>query len=219
MILGGVAGVAVLAGGAFLLLKGGGSSDSTGGVVPNAHHVVAAPAPVTSPEPTVAVFHGAVGHDPFAPPARIVAAVAPPPPAQPSTAASSVPLSGGGSIVVPTGQTPAGTAPVVHAPAIQWLQLLGAHNVGGHWLVDVRTANGVFKDVKAGATRVGGTYFSYLGEDGSLSKPSFVFVVGDSAGGNLVPNRNVKPFTGTISSSQVNSTLVLRYGRVDGGAS
>ena len=228
MILGGVAGVAVLVGGGFLLLHGSGSSSSdNGAIAPPVHHAPVA-APAVAPVSAVPVFHGAVGHDPFDPPERILEALAPAAPPAATTASSvKVPVSGGGSILVPTGTgtTPAQTdttgtgAGSVATTPIQWIQLLAVHNVGGHWLVDVRTENGTFRDVKAGSQKIGGTFFSFLGEDGALSKPSFVFVVGDNAGGNLVPNANVAPFTGTLHASQLNSTLVLRFGRVDGGAS
>jgi hypothetical protein len=231
MVGGGIVGVALLAGGAFLLLHGGGSSSSNN-VVPHGHPRAGVAAPVavaSSPAAVPQVFHGAVGHDPFEVPARIVDALTAAPAAPAVPASSTTPGSvtvPGTTITVPTGSSTTGTdtgqTPTTVKPVragVQWIQLLAAHNVGGHWLVDVRTENGVFKDVKAGASKVGGTYFSYFGEDGSLSKPSFVFVVGDSSGGNLIPNSKVKPFTGRLTSSILNSTLVLRNGVVDGGAS
>ncbi len=229
MVVGGVAGVAVLAGAAFFLLHGSSSSNDTGGgLVAGAHHprpAASAPAAAApSAVPTAAVYHGAVGHDPFSLPDRIAAALAPPPPAASTAAASTTTpgssVAGIGSVTVTPGSTPGstGTTGTAQTPP-QWLQLLAAHvQKDGSYNVDVRTAKGVFKNIKPGTDKIGGTFFSYIGDDASQGPHVYEFFAGES-GGSLVPNASVPTYkAGSLANVKVLlSTLVYANHQVDGG--
>ena len=196
-----------------------------------------------SPKSELAVFRGAVGRDPFelpakvagaqAPPAAVAAPVAAAPLAAPSASPTSVVIPGVGT--VPLGTLPAGLGTVTISPStgatsgtapapasstapstlnapVQFLQLLKVQNTAHGWNARVRTNNGVFT-VHEGTKDVGGTRFFFVGEDEQAGKPTFVFTVGESEGGNLVPDA-------TQTEKKVkadDSTLVLKHGQVDGG--
>lgn len=127
-------------------------------------------------------------------------------------------LGPGGTTVsmLPGTGTGTGTTPstvTVDPMADQYLQLLAVHHVGGGWTVDVRSAKGVVKFVKPGTVNVAGTLFYYAGEDETSGKPTFVFELGESKGGNLVPDANESP----KHVHADHSTLVQHNGNVDGG--
>jgi hypothetical protein len=230
LILGGVLGTALVLGGGFLLLHGGGgSTGSAGGLVSSSHNHVrsgsaASPSTSGSPQAELKTFHGSIGHDPFEAPARIAAALLPAANASaapgPGAPASGVPTAvtpaTGATVTVPT--TSSSASPTAQPTAPQWIQLLAAHHQSDDsWTVDVRTATGTVKNVKTGATKIGGTYFAYEGADEQLGSRTFVFIAGDDAGGNLRPNKSVKPFSGALTSANRTATLVLKNGSVDGG--
>lgn len=243
-----VAGGAVLIGGAAFLLLGGGGSDSTSvaSAIP-VHRVKAAPtvspSPSAAPEAQLQVFQGSIGRDPFEAPQRVQLAMAPkaaapvapaagqPAPAAPAAGALPAAVPGALPVLPVTGAGPGGTvvtvvppggapapAPVVTQP-LEYVQLLAAHRSGAGWVVDIRTAKGVTKGIKEGTKDVGGSLFFFVGEDEQAGKPTFVFTVGESAGGNLVANPKAgAPRPGTAPKPD-DSTLVLRHGQVDGGIS
>lgn len=117
----------------------------------------------------------------------------------------------------------AAAAPVATAPAptlagapttlpVQFLQLLQVRDTAHGWFVNVRTNNGLFT-VREGTPDVGGTKFFFVGEDEQAGHPTFVFIVGESEGGNLVPNSRA-----TAQKVKADdSTLILKHGQVDGG--
>lgn len=156
------------------------------------------------------------------PPAAAPPAAAPAPglvfPTSPAGLPVSQPGPNGTVVTVVPPQSSGTTTPVTVVPqSAQWLQLLAAKKTASGWVVDVRTPMGVTKSVKEATKDIGGTQFFFVGEDEQAGKPTFVFTVGESKGGNLVVNAKEKaPQPGTIPKPD-DSTLVLKRGSVDGG--
>jgi len=125
-----------------------------------------------------------------------------------------VPATGTRATVHP-GSGPVTASPSPAPAAVEFLQLLAARQTPTGWVVDVRTAGGVTRGVTPGTPGVGGSLFYFEGEDEQAGRPTFVFTVGESEGGNLVPNA-ATPATPVTPGD---STLVLRHGQVDGGLS
>lgn len=118
-----------------------------------------------------------------------------------------------GSAVPPVATAPAPTlAGAPTALPVQFLQLLQVRDTAHGWFANVRTNNGPFT-VREGTPDVGGTKFFFVGEDEQAGHPTFVFTVGESEGGNLVPNSRA-----TAQKVKADdSTLILKHGQVDGG--
>jgi len=118
-----------------------------------------------------------------------------------------------GSAAAPVATAPAPTlAGAPTALPVQFLQLLQVRDTAHGWFVNVRTNNGLFT-VREGTRDVGGTKFFFVGEDEQAGHPTFVFTVGESEGGNLVPNSRA-----TAQKVKAgDSTLILKHGQVDGG--
>jgi len=118
-----------------------------------------------------------------------------------------------GSAAAPVGTAPAPTlAGAPTALPVQFLQLLQVRDTAHGWFANVRTNNGLFT-VREGTPDVGGTKFFFVGEDEQAGHPTFVFTVGESEGGNLVPNSRA-----TAQKVKADdSTLILKHGQVDGG--
>lgn len=238
IIGGGVGVIALVAVGGYLLLSGGGDNSSTALPVP-VHRVspTASASASASPSPkesVLPVFHGSVGsRDPFALPAAVKAATAPVAAAASggaaaatgAAAAAATPLPsgltlptsvagpGGTTVSVVPGSSGSPTTVTVTPMSDQYLQLLAAHHSAAGWTVDVRSATGIARGVKPGTKNVDGTLFFFDGEDETAGLPTFVFELGESKGGNLVPN----PGASATAVHADKSTIVLHDGNVDGG--
>jgi len=172
--------------------------------------IAGAPAPAAAPAPGAA------------PTAAALPAGAALPAALPPGTLPVVPVTGAGPngtivTVVPPSSTGAPSTVTVVPQTPQYLRLLAARKIASGWVVDVRTATGVTKNVKEGSKNVGGTLFVFVGEDGQAGKPTFVFTVGESQGGNLVPSTKTGAPKPGVTPKPDDSTLVLRRGQVDGG--
>lgn len=181
-------------------------------------------APAAGAVPAGAVAPGA----PAAPAAAATTPAAPVVPVVPAALALPpgtlpvVPVTGAGPngtivTVVPPSSTGAPSTVTVVPQTPQYLRLLAARKIASGWVVDVRTATGVTKNVKEGSKNIGGTLFVFVGEDGQAGKPTFVFTVGESQGGNLVPSTKTGAPKPGVTPKPDDSTLVLRRGQVDGG--